>query len=163
MGLSRVTRPAIVFYLARADNGVIGRDGRLPWRIPEDLRRFRAATMGKPMLMGRRTFESLRGPLPGRRHIVLTRSPDWRAAGVEVAHDLEAALALAGTVPEVAVIGGAEIYRLLLPLADRIELTEVHADIPGDTSLEPFGPEWREVAREERPGDPRYSFVTLTR
>ena len=158
-----MTRPALVFYVARADNGVIGRDGRLPWRIPEDLRRFKAATMGKPMLMGRRTFESFGSPLPGRRHIVLTRAPDWRAEGAEVAHDVDAALALAGEAPEVAVIGGAEIYRLLLPLAHRVELTEVHGDIPGDTFVERFGPEWREASREERPGDPPYSFVTLTR
>lgn len=151
--------------LARAANGVIGADGRLPWHIPADLKRFKALTMHRPMIMGRKTFESLPGLLPGRRHIVLTRARDWRAEGAEVAHDVDAALALAGD-GEVAVIGGADIYALFLPLATRIELTEVHADYAGDTSMSAFGSDWTEVAREEHPavdGRPAFAFVTLRR
>jgi dihydrofolate reductase len=150
--------------LARADNGVIGVDGRLPWHLPADLRRFKALTMGKPMVMGRKTFESFPAPLPGRRHIVLTRDRAWRAEGAEVAHEPEQALALAGA-GEVAVIGGAEVFALFLDRADRVELTEVHATPEGDATVPPFDG-WREVAREdhapegERPG---YSFVTLVR
>jgi len=109
----------IVLVLARADNGVIGRDNALPWHLPADLRHFKALTQGRPMIMGRRTFESLPGLLPGRRHIVLTRDPDWRADGAEVAHDVEGALALAGK-GQATVIGGAEIFALFLDRADRI-------------------------------------------
>ncbi|WP_380783792.1 dihydrofolate reductase [Sphingomonas sp. R86520] len=152
----------ITFYLARAANGVIGRDGQLPWRIPADLRRFKALTMGKPMVMGRKTFESFPSPLPGRRHIVLTRG-DWTAPGADVAHSVDAALALAGD--DVAVIGGAEIFALLLSRADRVELTEVHAEPEGDAIVPAFDG-WVEIAREDHPAEgerPAYSFVTLTR
>ncbi|PKP94239.1 MAG: dihydrofolate reductase [Alphaproteobacteria bacterium HGW-Alphaproteobacteria-16] len=155
----------ITFHLARADNGVIGVDGDLPWRLPADLKRFKAQTMGKPMVMGRKTFESFPSPLPGRRHIVLTRDPAWRAEGAEVVHSVDAALATAGD-GEIAVIGGAEIFALFLPLADRIELTEVHVSPEGDAVVPAFGPEWREVVREDHPADgvrPAYSFVTLDR
>ncbi|MBX3565727.1 MAG: dihydrofolate reductase [Sphingomonas sp.] len=155
----------IVFHLARADNGVIGRDGKLPWHLPTDLKRFKSGTMGKPMVMGRKTFESFPSPLPGRRHIVLTRDRGWRAEGAEVAHTPEEALALAGT-GEVAVIGGAEIFATFLAQADRIELTEVHAQAEGDTLMPPFGLAWRETAREdfaEEAGRPAFSFVTLER
>jgi dihydrofolate reductase len=155
----------ITFYLARADNGVIGVDGALPWRIPGELKRFKAMTMGKPMVMGRKTFASFPAPLPGRRHIVLTRDPDWHAEGAEVAHAPGDALALAGDVPEVAVIGGAEVFALFT--ADRVELTEVHAAPAGDAIVPPFThAEWRETAREDLPGGtdyPPYSFVTLER
>ncbi|MCJ2180901.1 dihydrofolate reductase [Novosphingobium album (ex Hu et al. 2023)] len=150
---------------ARAANGVIGRDGALPWRLPADLRHFKAMTMDKPMVMGRKTFESFPSPLPGRRHIVLTRDRAWRADGAEVVHSVEDALALAGD-GDVAVIGGAEIYALVLPLARRVELTEVHAEYEGDTFMPLLGSEWRETAREEHPaqGDaPSYAFVTLIR
>ncbi len=153
----------ISFHLARADNGVIGRDGQLPWRLPADLKRFKAQTMGKPMIMGRKTFDSFPSPLPGRRHIVLTRDRAWQAEGAEVAHTPAEALALAGP-GEVAVIGGAEIFALFTP--DRIELTEVHGDFAGDAVVPAFGVEWREVAREnfqEEAGRPAYSFVTLER
>jgi dihydrofolate reductase len=150
-------KPEIVFVIARAENGVIGKDGALPWRIPEDLRRFKALTMGAPMIMGRKTFESLPRLLPGRRHIVLTRS-DWRADGAEVAHSVEEALALVDG-PRVSVVGGAEIYRLFEPLADRIELTEVHGSYEGDT-VQPRFTGWREATREDH-GE--YSFVTLVR
>ncbi|WP_342657692.1 dihydrofolate reductase [Sphingomonas sp. NY01] len=154
----------IVMVLARAENGVIGRDGALPWHIPADLKRFKALTMGKPMVMGRKTFESFPAPLPGRRHIVLTRDPAWRATGAEVAHDVEGALALAGG-GEVAVIGGAEVFALFEARADRIELTEVHGAPEGDAVVPPFTG-WREVAREDHgaEGDrPAYSYVTLVR
>ncbi len=144
--------------VARADNGVIGRDGKLPWHLPADLKRFKALTMGKPMIMGRKTFESLPGLLPGRRHIVLTRG-DWSAAGAEVAHDVESALALASN--EAFVIGGAEVFALFAPLADRWELTEVHEELAGDTVMPaPDSAAWAETAREDHDG---YSFVTLER
>lgn len=155
----------ISFHLARADNGVIGREGRLPWHLPADLKRFKAQTMGKPMLMGRKTFDSFPAPLPGRRHIVLTRDEGWSAEGAETAHSLEEALALAGE-GEIAVIGGAEIFALLLDRADRIELTEVHYDAEGDAIVPDFGAGWRETAREDHEseaGRPAYSFVTLER
>lgn len=155
----------ITFHLARADNGVIGVDGALPWRLPADLKRFKAQTMGKPMVMGRKTFESFPSPLPGRRHIVLTRDRDWRAEGAEVVHSVEEALRLAGD-GDVAVIGGAEIFALFLRLAERIELTEVHLSPAGDAVVPAFGAAWREVAREDHAAEgerPGYSFVTLAR
>ena len=156
-----MSRPEIIFYVARADNGVIGRDGGLPWRLPEDLKRFKAMTMGKPMVMGRKTFASFPKPLPGRRHIVLTRDASWRADGAEVAHSVEEAIAVAGDVDEIAVIGGAEVFALFLPLADRIELTEVHRTVVGDTKMPPLGEGWRVSARIM--GGPDFDFVTLDR
>jgi dihydrofolate reductase len=157
----------IVLVVARAANGVIGRNGTLPWHIPADLKRFKALTMGSAMVMGRRTFDSLPGPLPGRRHIVLTRDPEWQAAGAEVVHSAEEALDLAGD-GRVSIIGGAAIFAMFMSLAGRIELTEVHADIEGDTSMDDprSGGGWREVAREDHPaenGRPAFSFVTLER
>jgi dihydrofolate reductase len=155
----------IVFVYARAANGVIGRDGALPWHLPADLKHFKAMTTGKPMIMGRKTFDSFPAPLPGRRHIVLTRDRDWNPDGVEVAHTPEDALALAGA-GEIAVIGGAEVFALFADRAERIELTEVRADYPGDTTMPAPGPEWREIVRQEHPaqeGRPGYAFVTLAR
>lgn len=154
----------ITFHLARATNGVIGRDGQLPWRLPADLKRFKAQTMGKPMVMGRKTFESFPSPLPGRRHIVLTRDASWSAPGAEVAHTPDQALTMAGE--DVAIIGGAEIFALFLDRANRVELTEVYCDAEGDATVPAFGPDWREIAREDHPGEgdrPAYSFVTLER
>ena len=152
--------------VARAENGAIGRDGGLPWHLSEDLKRFKALTMGSAMVMGRKTFESLPKLLPGRRHIVMTRDPDWSADGAEIARDVSGALALAGE-PRVSIIGGAEIFRLFLPVADRIELTEVHSSPEADTFMPDFDPaDWRETVREARPasGDqPPFSFVTLER
>ncbi|MES2450023.1 MAG: dihydrofolate reductase [Pseudomonadota bacterium] len=156
--------PRITFHLARADNGVIGRDGGLPWRLPADLKRFKAQTMGKPMIMGRKTFESFPAPLPGRRHIVLTRDRDWSAPGAEVAGDIDSAIAIAGS-PEIAVIGGAQIFALFLSRAERIELTEVHAAPEGDATVPAFAG-WHELMREDHPAEgdrPAYSFVTLAR
>jgi len=164
-----VAREVFLIY-ARAANGVIGRDGALPWHISADLKRFKALTMGqdglgRPMVMGRNTFESFPRPLPGRRHIVLTRDAAWQAEGAEPAASVEQALALAGD-GEVAVIGGAEVNALFLPLANRVELTEVHADYEGDTFMPLLGPEWRETFREEHgaaDSAPAFAFVTLRR
>ncbi|MFL6765604.1 MAG: dihydrofolate reductase, partial [Sphingomicrobium sp.] len=143
-------RPRITLIVARAQNGVIGRDGKLPWHLPADLRRFKSLTMGSVMVMGRRTFDSLPGLLPGRRHVVLTRDPAWEAEGAEVARDVDGALRLAAGEP-VSVIGGAEIFRLFLPLADRIELTEVLEDVRGDTFIDDprESGAWREAFSEE--------------
>lgn len=160
-----MSRSPITLVVARASNGVIGRDGGLPWHISADLKRFKALTMGSVMIMGRRTFESLPRLLPGRRHIVITRNSDWRAEGVEVAHSAEQALAIAGDGP-VSVIGGAGVFRAFLPLAGRIELTEVLADVEGDTVIDDPRSTggWREVAREDHSGeDPPFRFVTLER
>ncbi|MCB2088281.1 MAG: dihydrofolate reductase [Sphingomonadaceae bacterium] len=151
---------------ARAANGVIGKDGQLPWHISADLKRFKALTMGKPMIMGRKTFESFPKPLPGRRHIVLTRDTGWNADGAEVVHSVGEALRVAGD-SEVAIIGGAEIYALFLPLCARVELTDVHQDFAGDTHMNALAEsEWDVVAREDyaaEAGQPPFSFVTLGR
>jgi dihydrofolate reductase len=150
---------------ARAANGTIGQNGMLPWHIPADLKRFKVLTMGKAMVMGRKTFESFPKPLPGRRHIVLTRDPNWHAEGAEVAHDVSEARNLLG-LAEYAVIGGAEINAMFLPMARRIELTEIHADYPGDTFMPPLTSDWAETFREEHPaadGRPAFAFVTLWR
>jgi dihydrofolate reductase len=162
-----MSRPPITLVVARATNGVIGRNGTLPWRIPADLKRFKTLTMGSAMIMGRRTFESLPRVLPGRRHIVLTRDKTWSANGAEIAHSIEEALALAGDEP-VSVIGGAEIFELFLPYADRFELTEVLGDIEGDTAMaDPrSGDDWRELAREEHDAEgdtPAFNFISLER
>jgi dihydrofolate reductase len=158
--------PTITIVVARARNGAIGRDGALPWRLPADMKHFKAVTMGSAMVMGRRTFESLPGRLAGRRHIVLTRDPGWRAQGAEKARSVEEALALAGDEP-VSVIGGAEIIALFLPRAGAVELTEVHAEPRADTFLPPFDrAEWREAARADHEAEgeqPAYSFVRLER
>jgi dihydrofolate reductase len=160
-------RPRITLVVARAQNGVIGRDGKLPWHLPADLKRFKALTMGSAMVMGRKTFESLPGILPGRRHIILSRSASWNAEGAETATSAEEALRLAGGEP-VSVIGGADIFQLFLPLADRVELTEVLEDVPGDTIIpdprERGG--WREIFSEDHPaeaGRPPFRFVALER
>ena len=162
-----MNRPEITLILARAANGVIGADGKMPWHLPADLRRFKQLTMGRPMIMGRKTFDSLPAILEGRRHIVLTRDPDWQDEGAEPVASVEDALKLANA-PQVMVIGGAEIYRLFLPLATRIELTEVALEPAGDAAIAyPDPADWREIAREDHPADdagrPAYSFVTFTR
>ncbi|MFC4294036.1 dihydrofolate reductase [Novosphingobium tardum] len=161
-----MSAPEAFLVVARAANGTIGANGTLPWHLPADLKHFKALTMGRPMIMGRRTFESLPGLLPGRRHIVLTRDPEWSAPGVESAPDPESALALADA-PEVAVIGGSDVFAAFLDKAMRIELTEIHADYAGDTVMPPFDPnQWREVNRERHPTEadrPGFDFVTLIR
>jgi dihydrofolate reductase len=161
-----LNRSEVFLAVAVADNGVIGAEGALPWHIPGDLRRFKALTMGQPMVMGRKTFESLPGLLPGRRHIVLTRDKSWDEEGAEVARSVEQALQIANA-PHIAVVGGAEIYRLFLPLAHRIELTEVHAKPEGDTRFPAFGrSDWHESFREHHPAEgksPAFDFITLLR
>jgi dihydrofolate reductase len=164
--------PRVTLVVAVAVNGVIGRDGGLPWRLPEDLRRFKAQTLGKPVLMGRRTFESIGRALPGRRNIVLTRRAGFAiapgAGDAVVVHDWDEALRAAGDAPELMVIGGAEIYAIALPHAERVLLTRVHAEVEGDTRLPPFdAQQWAEAAVEHHPGDDRnpidMSFVELRR
>ena len=158
----------ISLIVAAAENDVIGRNGALPWRLSDDLRRFKALTMGKPVIMGRKTYESIGRPLPGRQNIVMTRRRDYRAEGCEIVDSVEAAIAAAGDAPETMVIGGAEIYRRFLPLAGRIYLTRVHTVIEGDTFLPETGEiEWAEISRERFAADDRndfdVSFITLER
>lgn len=159
--------PEIVLIYARAANGAIGWQGDLPWRLPADLKHFKALTMGLPMIMGRKTFDSLPGLLPGRRHIVLTRDAGWAAAGAETAATIDDALALAlADGKTVAVIGGAAVFAAFLPRADRVELTQIHKDYEGDTFMPPLGPEWREVARMDHAAEgplPAFSFLTFRR
>ncbi|WP_343343477.1 dihydrofolate reductase [Sphingomicrobium sp. XHP0239] len=162
-----MTDRPLAMIIARAANGAIGKDGDLPWHLPADLKRFKRLTMGGAMIMGRKTFDSLPGLLPGRRHIVLTRDADWEADGAEVAHDPDAALALAGQDPAW-VIGGAEVFRVFLPRATRIELTHVAATPDADTFLDdPRDLDgWEETAREDHPATetrPAFAFVTLER
>lgn len=161
--------PEIVLIYARAANGAIGNEGDLPWRLPADLKRFKALTMGKPMIMGRKTFESLPGLLPGRRHIVLSRRESFAPEGVAMAGSVTEALALAAegnATGEVAVIGGAAIYDVFMPLAHRIELTQIHADYAGDTFMPEPGREWVLTAREDHAAEgahPAFSFLTFRR
>ncbi len=154
----------IVLVVAIADNGVIGKDGAIPWHISEDMKRFKTLTMDHTVVMGRKTWDSLpRKPLPGRVNVVVTRQKDWRGDGAITASSL--GQAMAGTSGTVMVIGGAEIYERALPLASRIELTEIHKDFDGDARFELDRGGWHETAREDRvtPDGLRYSYVTLTR
>ncbi len=158
----------ISIIVAASTNNVIGVDGDLPWRLPEDLRRFKAITMGKPMIMGRATFESIGRALPGRRSIVLTRQTDFSADDCDVVPSVDAALALARDADEVMIIGGGEVYRQFLPLADSIYLTRVQAEIGGDTRFPELDMnEWEVTAVEEYPaGDEReigFDIETLKR
>jgi dihydrofolate reductase len=164
----------IVLIVAVADNGVIGADGAIPWRLKTDLQRFKALTTGKPVVMGRKTFLSLRCPLPGRTNIVMTRDARFRSPGAVVTTSLEQALsvakgdALRRFATDIAVIGGAEIYAQWIGLAERIEITEVHATPAGDTRFGPLDKTvWEEVARTENPAGPDdsapFSYVTYMR
>ncbi len=160
--------PRIALIVAVARNGTIGRDGGLPWRMPSDLKTFRRLTMGKPMVMGRRTFASLGKPLDGRDNLVVTRDASFSAPGIEVFLGLEPALirardlAAARHSTEIMVIGGGELYRTALPVADRLYWTEIDADIDGDTSFPAFDlTEWRETAREPIPQGPRDDFAAI--
>jgi dihydrofolate reductase len=170
---------AVSLVVAMARNHVIGRDNTLPWRLPEDLRHFKAVTLGKPVLMGRRTFESIGRPLPGRTNLVLTRDSGWKSDGVVVVHSLDEALARSkealkealappNALQELAGIGGAEVFRLLMPLASRIYLTRIDADIPGDTLFPPLDySQWVEIDSRRFCADERnahdMTFVTLER
>jgi len=159
----------ISLILARAENGVIGANGALAWRLPEDMRRFKALTLGKCVLMGRKTYESIGRALPDRTNLVLSRSSEFAPGDCTVVATLEAARSAAGTASTLMVIGGAEIYRLCLPFASRIHLTLVHVKIEdGDAFFGGWrGPEWRETARERHGSDAKnscaYSFITLDR
>jgi dihydrofolate reductase len=160
-------RPSVSLVAAIARNGVIGRDNGLAWHLSSDLKRFKALTMGKPMLMGRRTWDSIGRPLPGRRTLVLTRDRGFRAAGAETVHDWAAALAAAAG-PELMVVGGAEIYALALPAADRLHLTEVDAEPDGDVRFPDFDrTRFRETFRAGHPAGPRdahaFAFVDWER
>ena len=158
--------------VARATNGVIGHNGAMPWHISADLKHFKALTVGKPVIMGRKTFDSIGKPLPGRHNIVMTRDAAWRANGVTVVANLAEAVAAAGLDPraradEIMVIGGVAIFAEALPSARRVYLTEIQDTPVGDTVLPPFDPtQWHEVARVDHPAQhdvPGYSFVTLER
>ena len=149
----------LTLIAALAHNRVIGRDNRLPWRLPADLRFFKQTTMGKPLLMGRRTWESIGRPLPGRRMIVLTGHPGYSAPGCTVAHSLDEALTLAGAVAEIMVIGGAALYAQTLPLATRLYLTVVEADIPGDVWFPEWNQRgWRPEWEEAHPADADHAW-----
>jgi dihydrofolate reductase len=165
-------RPDIVLVVAVADNGVIGRDGAMPWHLPADLRHFKRLTTGKPVIMGRKTFESIGKPLPGRHNIVLTRDSAWRAEGVTIAPNLAEAIAAAGLDPraradEIMVVGGAQIYAEAMPIATRIELTRIHVSPDGDTRFpDPDPTQWREVARIPHGAEddaPAHDFLTYVR
>lgn len=164
----------LAVIVAAAENGVIGRNNSLPWHLPEDLRYFKRVTMGKPIVMGRKTFESIGRPLPGRTNIVISRNAGFSAPGVKVAASLDDALTLGQDIAhidgasEVVVIGGAEIYRLAMPRAGRLYVTEVHASVEGDALLPPINwSEWREVSRERHSASASnpydYSFVLYER
>jgi dihydrofolate reductase len=139
-------RPRISIVVARARNGVIGRDNALPWHLPEDLRHFKKTTLGHPVLMGRRTFESIGRPLPGRRNLVLTRDARWSHAGCEPVRSLDEAVSLCSGLPELFVIGGAQVYDEALALADRLIVTRIDAEPEGDATFpEPDVSQWRQV------------------
>jgi len=157
---------------AMAQNRVIGRNNQLPWYLPEDLKYFKRITLGKPVIMGRKTFDSIGKPLPGRTNIVVTRNHDWSFEGVRTLDSLEAARelcenqAIVDGTEEAMIIGGAEIYRQAMPLADRLYLTEVHADVEGDATFPEFDrSQWQEIAREDfeasGPNPYNYSFIIL--
>lgn len=164
----------LILVVAVAENGVIGRDNELPWRLPGDAKFFQKITMAKPVVMGRQTFLSMGKPLPGRANIVMTRDPGFRAEGVLVANDLDTALALANkeakrmNAKEIAIIGGSGVFAETLPLASRLEITEVHGKPEGDTHFPEFDrTEWRETKRDgphkESGATFPYTFVTLER
>lgn len=164
----------LALMVARAANGCIGRDNKLPWYLPNDLKYFKQVTLGKPIIMGRKTWESLKGPLPGRTNIVITRQRGYQAEGARVVPSLDEALTLAGHVgvidgtSEAVVIGGAEIYALALPQIDRMYVTEVHADVVGDAFFPDVDmSQWQEAGREDFPAQPPneydYSFVVYQR
>ena len=166
-GSASNTKPKVVLIVAMARNRVIGKDGALPWRLPEDLKRFRSLTMGHPIVMGRKTYDSIGRALPGRRNIVISRQPDLAIEGVETAASLAEALAMTSGADEVFVIGGQQIYQAALPIADRIELTQIDTDFEGDVLFPEIDPaQWRES--RQQPGQASgngfdYRFVTLDR
>lgn len=151
--------PILILVAAVADNGVIGDAGRLPWRLPADLAHFKRLTLDKTLVMGRRTWESLPGLLPRRRHIVLSRHPEYRAEGCLVVASLDAAIASAGAVPELMIVGGASVYAAALPCAQRFYLTQVHAQVAGSVRFPPWNPaHWFEVSRCQQAADASNAF-----
>ncbi|MET0029525.1 MAG: dihydrofolate reductase [Candidatus Thiodiazotropha sp.] len=158
-------KPVISLIAAMARNGVIGRDNRLPWHLPADLQHFKALTLGKPMVMGRRTWESLPGLLPGRRHVVVSRNPDYRAEGADRVSTIDEAIRLLQESPEIMIVGGAQLYTAILPNADRLYLTRVEAEVTGDAKFPDIDwNQWQESARESRPADEKnpYDCTFLT-
>jgi dihydrofolate reductase len=158
----------ISFVVAYDRNRAIGRDNKIPWRLPDDMKRVRELTIGKPLIMGRRTWESIGRPLPQRTSIVLTRDPGFKCDGCLIARTPDEAMELAGAAPEIIVFGGARVFEDFLPRADRIYLTEVDADVGGDTFFPPLDPgDWEVVEAVEHPADERhpydFSFLTLDR
>ncbi len=152
--------PALSLVVAVSENDVIGRDNALPWHLPADLKHFKAVTMGKPIVMGRKTYESIGRPLPGRLNIVITRNRALEIPGVAVVGSFEEALARAGDVPEVAVIGGAELFRSALPLASRVYFTRVHGIFEGETKFPPLElTQWRETDRSTHPADDKHAYA----
>ena len=147
----------ITLIVAAADNGVIGRDNALPWHLPDDLKRFKQLTLGKPIVMGRKTFESIGKPLPGRLNIVVTRDANYRHEGVTVVHGVDEAVRAAGKAAELMVIGGAELFRLFLPRATRVHLTRVHAEVVGDVVWPALDDTWRVVQSEPHAADERHA------
>ncbi|MDQ3058429.1 MAG: dihydrofolate reductase [Pseudomonadota bacterium] len=157
--------PRINMIFARAANGVIGKDNAMPWHLPEDMARFKRLTQGWPVIMGRKTWDSLPArfrPLPGRTNVVITRQPDWRAAGALPAASLADALALCSQAEEVWIMGGAQIYAQAEPLADRIEVTDIAQDFEGDAFAPTLGPQWSETARDNHVAASglKFSFIT---
>lgn len=150
----------ISIIVAVSTNGVIGRQGELPWRLSDDLKHFKAATMGKPIVMGRKTWESIGRPLPGRQNIVITRQPAFEAEGCDVVASVKEAVAVAGNVDEIMVIGGSQIYELVLPVAERLYLTRVHAEVEGDAFFpQADETEWLLVSDESHEADQRNEFA----
>ena len=156
----------ISFIAAMDKNRVIGKDNALPWSMPADMKHFRDITRGHPVFMGRKTYESIGHPLPDRKNIILTRDPGWHTEGCVTVHTIAEAVAAAGDVPEIMVLGGEQIFREFLPMAQKMYLTLIDADFTGDTVFPEWNPnEWRETAREEHPADAAnphpYTFLTL--
>lgn len=159
-------KPVLTLVVAMARGRVIGTDNAMPWHLPEDLKHFKAVTLGKPIIMGRKTWDSIGRPLPGRRNIVVTRNEAWQADGAEVAHSLEEALGLVADCAEACVIGGAELYRQALPLADRLSLTEIDLEVAGDAFFPAWDDGiWQESVREAHRRDDglAWCYRTLTR
>lgn len=162
-----MAQPRISLIVAVAENGVIGKDNRLPWRLPADLQHFKKLTIGKPIVMGRLTWESLPGLLPQRKHIVVTQNAAYQAEGAVVVHSLQAALSEAGCVDEVMIVGGGQLYAEALPLASRVYLTRIHQAFDGDAHFPEPGDDWRVKAQQDHQADQNnpydYSFLILER
>lgn len=157
--------PVLSLVVAYTTNRAIGRDNSLPWRLPGDLAHFKRSTINRPILMGRHTWESLGRPLPGRQNIVLSRNKQYEAKGAEVVDSLPAAIEAAGSATEICVIGGAQVYAQVLPLAHRIIATEIHAEVQGDAFFPPLPSTWVEISRDPQPEENgmRYDFVVYER